>query len=160
MHAQILPKNSIGTCCKEQGQFSCSHIRNWRREHFYVFQGNNFIFRIYILELNLDQRDWSTACKMSVRSSLLCVVLLVCSCVNSQDKDKLDSCTVQELGAARLESPDTNATCGTVEGRVQVCEEQEWRFLCDSNWTVQDAAVACRSLNLSTRGRSEIFARQ
>jgi hypothetical protein len=101
---------------------------------------------------------WHT-CKMSVRPSLLCVVLLVCSCVYSEVKDKLDPCTVQELGATRLESPDTNATCGTVEGRVQVCEELEWRFLCDSNWTVQDAAVACRSLNYSANSKFKILHR-
>jgi hypothetical protein len=45
-----------------------------------------------------------------------------------------------------------------VEGRVQVCEELEWRFLCDSNWTVQDAAVACRSLNYSAKSKFKISA--
>jgi hypothetical protein len=91
-----------------------------------------------------------------MRLCLVAVVLLaLCGLAFSEVEDKLDPCTV--LGATRLESPDTNATCGTVEGRVQVCEELEWRFLCDSNWTVQDAAVACRSLNYSTNSKSKIF---
>ena len=49
-----------------------------------------------------------------------------------------------------------------VEGLyVQVCQRGgggedsaalNWRVICDSDWTVEDARVACRSLNLPSEG--------
>jgi len=85
-----------------------------------------------------------------------CVVGLLLSCcfvrIVLAQKQNLcsDGDTVQlESGVER------NDTCGTVEGRVQICEEGEWRNLCDSMWTVQDARVACLSLNYSGIGKEQ-----
>ena len=83
-------------------------------------------------------------------------LLLACCCICvAQDEEKeeearLDPCTV-DGPAARIETIIANETCGTVEGRVQVCEDSFWRNLCDRNVTVQDATVVCRSLNYSMK---------
>lgn len=44
---------------------------------------------------------------------------------------------------------------GTKEGTVEVCEDNIWKLLCDTDWTQSDAEVACRSLNRSLN--SEFF---
>ena len=87
--------------------------------------------------------------------AFLLVIFVCCYAVAAQEEEKeeearLDPCTV-DGPAARIESIIANETCGTVEGRVQVCEDSFWRNLCDRNVTVQDATVVCRSLNYSMR---------
>ncbi len=64
-----------------------------------------------------------------------------------------NECTEEQTGSLRLDGIKTNSSCGYVEGVVQICKDLEWRLLCDTQWTVQDAQVACRSLNYTTTGR-------
>ena len=66
--------------------------------------------------------------------------------------DKVESCNTAAGERIRLDIPERNETCGFVEGRVQFCMENEWKHLCDSDWTQQDAKVMCRSLNYSVIG--------
>ena len=47
-------------------------------------------------------------------------------------------------GAIRLADGPTS-----YQGRVEVCLNQEWGSVCDSNWTTADANVACRQLGFS-----------
>jgi len=47
-------------------------------------------------------------------------------------------------GAIRLADGPTS-----YQGRVEVCLNQEWGSVCDSNWTTTDANVACRQLGFS-----------
>ena len=88
-------------------------------------------------------------------------LLLVCCCVcvaQEEEENRVDPYTV-DGPAARIESTIANETCGTVEGRVQVCEDSFWRNLCDRNVTVQDATVVCRSLNYSMRSEFKFIGR-
>ena len=92
----------------------------------------------------------------------LWIVLLVCCCVcvaQDEEEDRLDPCTV-DGPAARIETIIANETCGTVEGRVQVCEDSFWSNLCDRNVTVQDATVVCRSLNYSMQSEFNFMAEE
>ena len=61
----------------------------------------------------------------------------------------LPSCNNAAIPVVRLDARRSNDTCGTVDGRVQICEENVWKNLCDINWTMQDAQVTCRSLGYS-----------
>ena len=80
--------------------------------------------------------------------------LLLCSfgvLVVLTDKSEIgEPCT--ENGVIRLNSIMKNDTCGTVQGRVQICEDLVWKGLCDSAWTLQDARVACKSLGFTDQG--------
>ena len=42
---------------------------------------------------------------------------------------------------------DTN-----LEGRVEVCFDQQWGTVCDSDWDFLDAIVICRQLGFPTEG--------
>ena len=41
------------------------------------------------------------------------------------------------------------------EGTLQVCANYTWGTVCDNNWSVQDATVACKQLGLSKYGIRE-----
>ncbi len=88
-------------------------------------------------------------------SSCLIAVLLFCSyVVNVESKGgEVDTCSV-ETSVRFDDGAQTNSTCGYVQGRLQVCEDQVWKNLCDTNWTFSDAQVTCRSLNYSAIGES------
>lgn len=39
-----------------------------------------------------------------------------------------------------------------MEGRVEVCVNNQWGTICDRNWEAAEAAVACRQAGFSDRG--------
>lgn len=90
------------------------------------------------------------------------ILFCCCTVLCAPDGDsKLESCNV--TGAVRLDAimiKETSSTCESAEGRVQLCEGGHWLNLCDSNWTLDDAKVTCRSLNYSSQGRAIINFRQ
>ena len=56
---------------------------------------------------------------------------------------------------------DTSCCDGTVrlaggslanEGRVEICQSGEWKTVCDSNWSENEARVMCRQLGHITQG--------
>ena len=93
----------------------------------------------------------------SPKWTLCCVILAIVAvyCVESadpeKDTDKGPSCFTER--AVRIDALQTDENCRFVEGRVQICEEGDWRDLCDTNWTLHDTQVTCRSLNYSTTGK-------
>ena len=38
------------------------------------------------------------------------------------------------------------------EGIIEVCINGDWVTICDNTWDTKDAIVACRQLNLPTKG--------
>ena len=91
--------------------------------------------------------------EMSIFKSVA-VLLLLFTYVIAADPEKDDkdsSCSTER--AVRIDAPQTDENCESVEGRVQICEEGDWRNLCDTNWTLHDIQVTCRSLNYSTTGK-------
>ena len=55
-------------------------------------------------------------------------------------------------GSTRLAADRENSTCGFVHGVVEVCEDMQWKRICDNQWTVEDATVACRGLDYLSAG--------
>ena len=39
-----------------------------------------------------------------------------------------------------------------LEGRVEICVNNQWGTICDRNWEAAEAAVACRQAGLSDQG--------
>ncbi len=54
--------------------------------------------------------------------------------------------------ATKLEGVRENSTCGFKSGRIEICNGGVWKTICDSDWTKNDAAVACRQLGYSAIG--------
>ena len=40
-----------------------------------------------------------------------------------------------------------------LEGRVEVCNNNEWNSICESGWNNPDAKVVCRELGLADVGK-------
>lgn len=45
-------------------------------------------------------------------------------------------------------------TIGRREGRVEICYENEYYTICDDLWSVQDAQVICRQLNVDGNSKT------
>ena len=41
---------------------------------------------------------------------------------------------------------------GDVRGLINVCENEQWSHICDTDWTMEDASVACRELGYAQPG--------
>ena len=37
----------------------------------------------------------------------------------------------------------------SLEGRLEICYDEEWGTICDDMWSINDASVACRQLGFS-----------
>ncbi|XP_064382767.1 putative DMBT1-like protein [Halichondria panicea] len=84
-------------------------------------------------------------------ANVLCwLVAILCLC----DRDTMGQKTPDPCpeSAIRLPVARENSTCGFKSGRVEICNDGVWKTICDSDWTRNDAAVACRQLGYSTIG--------
>lgn len=86
---------------------------------------------------------------------LLSVVVFVCYCsvgvvAASAGADR-ERCAVP-MSLRLIPEPGVWEEERTNVSRVQVCEDNSWKNLCDSDWTESDAIVACRTLGYSPIG--------
>ena len=42
-----------------------------------------------------------------------------------------------------------------MEGRVEICHDNLWGTICDNNWTLQDAEVACQQLGYTPECKAQ-----
>ncbi len=54
-------------------------------------------------------------------------------------------------GAVRLIG---SSTTNTLQGRIEVCNQNEWGTVCGNSWGMEDARVVCRQLGYQTTGES------
>ena len=54
-----------------------------------------------------------------------------------------------EDGAIRLAGTGSSST----QGRVEVCNNNQWGTICDDTWNNLDASVACLHLGYSNEGK-------
>ena len=67
------------------------------------------------------------------------------------------SFTFQYIAVSCHQCP--NSSIQLVGGRIEVCAGGCWGPVCigDSGWSLLDAAVACRQLNMSSQGKVHLF---
>ena len=41
----------------------------------------------------------------------------------------------------------------SLEGRIEICHNNAWSTVCQTNWDSRDAKVVCRQLGFSTAGK-------
>ena len=58
-----------------------------------------------------------------------------------------EQCGDDEDGGIRLRGGNTN-----LEGRVEICLDNEWGTVCNDGWEKEDASVVCRQLGFSSEG--------
>lgn len=73
-------------------------------------------------------------------------------CMHHSAADR--QCT--ENNALQISGLTTNTTCGFIRGGIETCQNGVWKRLCDNEWTIEDAIVACRQLSYSTIGEEKL----
>ena len=73
------------------------------------------------------------------------------NCVHSEDAGVRCTGSTCTRGAIRLRGGTTT------QGRVEICNNNDWGTVCDDFWGTVDAQVACRQLQLSTIGLILLF---
>lgn len=58
-----------------------------------------------------------------------------------------------QSGERECANEDIRLVNGTaLEGRVEICLDNQWGTICADNWDVMDTAVVCRQLGFSVEG--------
>lgn len=67
--------------------------------------------------------------------------------------------SIQDVHSIGCEQNATRLVGGQnkFEGRVEVCQDGEWKTVCNSQWNLEEAQVVCRQLGFAEDARSELF---
>ena len=66
----------------------------------------------------------------------------------------MDPCSDPQMehGAIRVIRAIGAHSASVVVGHILICDDGEWREVCDDEWSIEDAQVVCRQLGFSTQG--------
>ena len=73
---------------------------------------------------------------MTADKNKICLHLLVINLTNCTNGD------IRLMGGANQ-----------LEGRVEMCHDNQWGTVCDHHWDARDASVACGQLGFANRGK-------
>ena len=48
-------------------------------------------------------------------------------------------------------------TVSSLQGRVEICQNNSWGTICDNGWDMNEAIVVCRHLGLTAAGKITVL---
>ena len=64
-------------------------------------------------------------------------------------------CTINFVGCTTGDVRLAGAGSSSMQGRVELCNNNQWGTVCDDSWGAPDAMVVCRQLGYSRTGNAK-----